>query len=97
MQNSSPDIPPEFFAGLAGLSLVMVLVTLAFFAVYLTLLIWSLVWVARDAEARGKSGALLALLIFFTWPIGLVVWVVARPELRRVPPLPWPNPPPLPP
>ena len=64
----------------------------------LALLTWSLIWVAKDAEARGKSGPLLALLVFFTWPIGLLVWVVARPEPRRVPPpLPWPNPPPIPP
>jgi hypothetical protein len=94
MDNSTPDFPPEYFIGLAGLSM---LVGLVFFALYLTLVIWSLVWVAKDAEARGKSGFLLAILMFFTWPIGLLVWVVARPELRRAPPpLPFPNPPPMP-
>ncbi len=56
-----------------------------------------MIWVAKDAELRGKSGILLAVLIFFTWPLGLLVWVVARPELRYVPrPMPMPPPPPLP-
>jgi hypothetical protein len=89
-----PDIPDEVWLGLSG----MMLIVLVFFAIYITLVIWSLVWVAKDAEARGKSGFLLAILMFFTWPIGLLVWVVARPELRSAPPpLRFPNPPPLPP
>ena len=94
MENS-PEIPPEVLFGIGGM-FVMLLIGLVFFAVYLTLLIWSLIWVSKDAEARGKSGSLLAILVFFTWPIGLLVWMVARPELRMLPPpLPWPTPPPL--
>jgi hypothetical protein len=58
----------------AGISCVFIL---------LVLLIWSLVWVFNDAEARGKSGCLVALLVFFlSWPISLLVWLVFRPERR---------------
>ena len=42
----------------------------------------SLVWVYRDAEARGKSGPLMAVLAWFTWPWGLLIWLVARPPVR---------------
>lgn len=52
----------------------------------LGLLIGSLVWVFLDAEARGKPGCLVALLVFFlSWPISLLVWIVVRPERRRSP------------
>jgi hypothetical protein len=41
----------------------------------------SLVWVYRDAEARNKSGILVALLVLLlNWPIGLLLWLVFRPE-----------------
>jgi hypothetical protein len=49
--------------------------------IVVALMIWSLVWVYGDAEARGKSGCLVALLVFFlSWPISLLVWIVFRPE-----------------
>ncbi|HEV7405416.1 MAG TPA: hypothetical protein VGO11_20905 [Chthoniobacteraceae bacterium] len=91
--DNNPNVPPELIFGLGGMMLIMLIL----FALYMTLVIWSLVWVAKDAEARGKSGILLALLMFFTWPVGLLVWIVARPPLRFAPPLPWPLPPPPPP
>jgi hypothetical protein len=92
MENSN-DVPPELWFGMAAMVLIMVI----FFALYLTLVIWSMIWVAKDAELRGKSGILLAFLMFFTWPLGLLVWVIARPELPRMPPpMPLPPPPPLP-
>ena len=51
--------------------------------VILGLLIWSLVWVYGDAEKRGKSGALVVLMVFFmNWPASLLVWLVFRPELK---------------
>jgi hypothetical protein len=47
------------------------------------LMIWSLIWVYNDAEARGKSGCLVALLVFLlSWPLSLLVWIVFRPEKR---------------
>jgi hypothetical protein len=39
-------------------------------------------WAARDAMERGKSGFLVGLLVFFTWPIGLLFWLVARPDAK---------------
>jgi hypothetical protein len=47
---------------------------------YLALVIYSCRWAARDASKRGKSGFLIGLLAFLTWPIGLLFWVIARPE-----------------
>ena len=53
--------------------------------IILGLLIWSLVWVYRDAEKRGKPGILVALLIFFmNWPFSLLIWLVFRPEKKEV-------------
>jgi len=40
-----------------------------------------LVWVARDAKARGMDSAILwMLLVFFTSVIGLVIYILARPQ-----------------
>lgn len=47
----------------------------------LGLLIWSLVWVHRDAQDRGKEGWLAVLVVFFmNWPFSLLVWLLFRPE-----------------
>jgi len=41
----------------------------------------SLIWVYQDAEARNKSGILVALLVLLlNWPISLLLWLVFRPE-----------------
>lgn len=46
--------------------------------------LWSVIWAARDARRRGKSGFLVALLvIFLAWPLGLLVWLILRPRLRE--------------
>ena len=53
---------------------------------FLGLFVWSIVWAYGDAERRGKSGCLVALLVMFlTWPMGLVAWLVFRPNdtMRR--------------
>ena len=55
--------------------IIAVICGLLFFAIYIA----SLVWVYRDAESRGKSGILVALLVaFISWPIGLIVWLIVR-------------------
>ena len=52
--------------------------------VILGLFIWSLVWVYGDAEKRGKSGCLVALLVFLLeWPVSLLVWPVFRPDIKN--------------
>ena len=57
----------------------------AFLAGMMGLLVWSLVWVYRDANERGKPGWLVALLCFlFNWPFGILMWVVFRPEFDEL-------------
>lgn len=43
---------------------------------------YSVFWGAIDARRRGKSGVLVALLILLLhpWPLGLVLWMLLRPE-----------------
>ena len=44
-----------------------------------------LVWVARDATARGMDGSVLwMLLVLFTGAAGLLIYVLARPQGRLV-------------
>ena len=48
---------------------------------FVVLYVWSLVWVYRDAESRGKSGLLVALLVtFLGWPMTLIFWIAFRPD-----------------
>jgi hypothetical protein len=45
-----------------------------------------LVWVARDAKARGMDSAVLwMLLVFFLNLVGLVIYIFARPQGNLVP------------
>ena len=39
----------------------------------------SLVWVAIDAVKRDRSGCLIGFLVMLTWPLGLFIWLLARP------------------
>lgn len=58
---------------------VLLVLGLAMFCVY----VYSIFWAYADAEQRGKPGCLVALLVmFFSWPIGLIMWIVFRPEPR---------------
>jgi hypothetical protein len=42
----------------------------------------SIVGVFMDAQHRGKSGILAALLVAIVcWPFGLIVWVFSRPQM----------------
>ena len=38
----------------------------------------SSVWVYQDAEARGKTGCLWLLIVFFTWPFGFIAYLLLR-------------------
>lgn len=41
---------------------------------------WSIRWAYSDAEERGQSGCLVALMVaLLSWPIGLIVWTIFRP------------------
>jgi hypothetical protein len=49
------------------------------FSVLMTVLyIWSLVWVYQDSQKRGKTGCLWLLIVFFTWPFGLIAYFLLR-------------------
>ena len=50
----------------------------------LALLPASLVWVYRDAEGRGKTGCLWLLIAFFTWPFGVLAYLVLREKPVRL-------------
>lgn len=54
--------------------------------VLLAISIALLVWVARDAKARGMDGAVLWMaLVFFLNLIGLVIYIFSRPQGNLVP------------
>ena len=42
-----------------------------------------IVWVSIDADRRGKNGCLVGLLVALLGPLGLLFWLVVRPERRR--------------
>lgn len=45
-----------------------------------------LIWVARDAKARGMDSAILwMLLVFFLGVLGLIIYLFARPQGNLVP------------
>lgn len=48
--------------------------------VILIIWIFVVVWVYKDAEKRGKSGVLWAIIVFFLGIIGLIIWFVVRPK-----------------
>ena len=66
---------------IGGIAMILVgLVGLAIFVIYIA----SVIWAFGDAQARGKSGCLVAILVaFVSWPIGLIIWLVARPDNKR--------------
>ena len=66
----------DAFGGLMAI-FVMLCVGLPMLIVFLASVIWSY----RDAEKRGKSGCLVAALVFLaTWPVGLIIWLIIRPD-----------------
>ena len=42
------------------------------------LFLYSLAWVYEDANAHGKTGSLWLLIVWFTWPIGVLVYYLLR-------------------
>jgi uncharacterized membrane protein YhaH (DUF805 family) len=55
----------------------MIIVPLAILVLNIALL----VWVARDAKARSMDSAVLwMILVMFTGPVGLVIYVFSRPQ-----------------
>ena len=42
------------------------------------LFLYSLAWVYADANAHGKTGGVWLLIVWFTWPFGLLVYYLFR-------------------
>ena len=47
-------------------------------AVFMVLYIVSLVWLYRDSQAHGKTGCMWVLIVWFTWPFGLLAYILLR-------------------
>jgi uncharacterized iron-regulated membrane protein len=45
-------------------------------------LVWMMLWVMRDAEARGKPPRLIGIMVFLFQIPGLLLWLAFRPEKR---------------
>ena len=71
-------------SGAAGLACcgTFIFIPILFFVLNIALL----VWVARDAKARGMDGAVLwMLLVLFTSVIGLIIYLFSRPQGNMIP------------
>jgi hypothetical protein len=78
-QNNPPDISPE----MAGTSMAVIFGCICVAGlVGLAINIAILVWVYKDAQARGAEPMLWLILVFFTGLIGLIIWLIVRPPLR---------------
>lgn len=50
-------------------------------SLFICIPLWSVVWAARNAEARGQPGWLVGLFVLLlAWQLGLVLWLLERPE-----------------
>lgn len=48
-------------------------------ALVVTSIVLTLRFVAADARLRGKSPAAIVSMVFFLFPLGLVIWLFTRP------------------
>jgi hypothetical protein len=66
-----------------GISVGIIAIICVISLVFLIIWIYVAIWVYRDAEKRGSSGALWALLVFFFGLIPLIIWFIVRPPIRQ--------------
>jgi hypothetical protein len=79
MAQRAPN-PPDVATGCAGCGACGLFGLLVFVAL-IAVEVFILVWVARDAKARGMDNAVMwIILIVFTHVIGLLVYIFARPQ-----------------
>lgn len=70
--------------GIAG---ILCLIPIVWFIIAILLCIW----VYRDAESRGMSGALWLIIVIITGILGLIVYLVVRKEKKSEAPPPPPS------
>ena len=63
-----------FGAGMAALVIFCIVI-------WLIIAILIAIWVYRDAQKRGESGALWLIIVILTSIIGLIIWLVVRPPI----------------
>jgi TctA family transporter len=71
--------PPEVLFGFGILAL-MIAIAVIWFVVAILIA----VWVYRDAESRGESGALWLIIVLITGIIGLIIWLIVRGDKPKV-------------
>ena len=72
--STSNDVAgPAYGAGLMICGLLMFVVIIAFY-------VWVAVWIFRDANKRGISGVLWALIWIVLNMLGLIIYLVVRPR-----------------
>jgi hypothetical protein len=77
LAQDSNNNPAAGIAGCAACGGGFIFVIVALIALNVAIL----VWVARDAKARGLDNSILwMVLVFFTGLIGLIIYILARPQ-----------------
>ena len=57
----------------------------------ISVLVWFIIWIViaiwvyRDAEKRGKSGALWLIIVILLGLIGIIIWLIVRPPIGGAP------------
>jgi preprotein translocase subunit YajC len=51
--------------------------------IFLAITMYFAIWVYRDAEKRGQEPALWLLIILVSNILGLILWLILRPEKTR--------------
>jgi len=80
IQTQIPIGQAEFFFGLGLLCLLPIL--------WIIIAILLGIWVYRDAESRGMSGALWLIIVWLLGLIGLIIYLVVRKEKKQAAPPP---------
>lgn len=71
------DIDPTAWWNFMGLGIAFCIGIIVTFVIIILIAIW----VYKDAEKRGSSGALWLIIVILTGIIGLIVWLVVRPPI----------------
>ena len=61
-------------------SLFATLLAILFAVSFLFALVVAIHFIAVDARRRGKSPFLVVLLVFISFPLGMIIWLLFRPE-----------------